>query len=158
MSAAESLGRVASLHVHPAKAREPFVEVEEFHLVAGKGIEEDPRYFNRGSRRQVTLMEREEIAAHAGALGVGEFAPGAVRSNIETTGISLVQLVGQRVEVGGAVLEFYEPRTPCQQMDDLCPGLRGLMEDGHTGVLALVVRSGSIRVGDAVRLARTEVK
>lgn len=158
MSAAESFGRVASLHVHPAKARAPFVAVKALHLVAGKGIEEDPRYFNRGSRRQVTLMEREQIAEHAEALGAGEFPPGAVRSNIETTGINLVDLVGQRVQVGGAVLDFYEPRTPCQQMDDLCPGLRGLMEDGHTGVLARVVQSGVIRVGDAVRLARPEAK
>ena len=146
-------GRVASLHLHPAKGGEPLTPVDAIHVVAGKGIEEDRRYFNRGSRRQVTLIEREQIADHAAAFGVVEFAPGEVRSNIETTGINLIALLGQRVEVGGAGLEFYAPRTPCPKMDTLCPGLRERMEDRRQGVLAQVVSDGVIRVGDAIRLA-----
>lgn len=154
MSATEPLGRVASLHLHPAKGGEPFSSVEAIHLVAGKGIQGNPRYFDRGSRRQVTLIEREQIAEHAEALGAAAFAPGAVRSNVETTGINLIALLGQRVEVGGAVLDFYAPRTPCYKMDALCPGLRERMEDRRQGVLAQVVRSGAIRVGDTIRLAK----
>ena len=130
--------------------------MDVLHAVAGQGLVEDARYFNRGSRRQVTLIEREQVAEHAGALGVADFPAGAVRSNIETTGINLVALLGQRVEVGTAALDFYEPRTPCQQMDALCPGLRELMKERHQGVLAQVVRSGVIRVGDAIRLAKPE--
>jgi MOSC domain len=151
-----TVGRVASLHLHPAKARDPLTAVEVIHVVADKGIEENPRYFNRGSRRQVTLMEREQIAAHAAALGAAGFAAGEVRSNIETTGINLVALLGQHVAVGEAVLDFYEPRLPCQQMDALCPGLRERMGDSQQGVIARVVRSGVIRVGDAIRLAKPE--
>ena len=111
---------------------------------------------HRGSRRQVTLIEREQIGAHATTLGVTRFAAGKVRSNIETTGISLVALLGQRVQVGESVLEFYAPRTPCQQMDALCQGLRELMEDSRQGVLAQVVRPGVIRVGDTIQLAKPE--
>ena len=128
MTSASPLGRLASLHLHPAKSSEPLAPVGLIHAIAGKGIEEDPRYFNRGSRRQVTLMEREQIAEHAGTLGVTDFTAGAVRSNIETTGINLIALLGQRVEVGEAVLDFYEPRQPCQQMDALCQGLRALRQ------------------------------
>lgn len=130
--------------------------MEVLHAVAGQGLLEDARYFNRGSRRQVTLIEREQVAEHAGALAVPEFAAGAVRSNVETSGINLVGLLGQRVEVGTAVLDFYAPRTPCPQMDALCPGLRERMEERRQGVLAQVVRSGVIRVGDAIRLAKPE--
>ncbi len=147
------VGRVASLHLHSEKGGEPLVAVDAFHVVAGQGIAEDTRYFNRGSRRQVSLIEREQIAAHADALGVAGFTPGGVRSNIETTGINLIALIGQRVEIGEAVLDCYAPRTPCQQMDALCQGLRELMEDRRQGVLAQVVRSGIIRVGDTIRLA-----
>lgn len=149
-------GRVASLHIHPAKSGTPLTPIDVIHLVAEKGIEEDARYFNRRSRRQVTLIEREQIATHAEALEVAGFAPGKVRSNIETTGIDLVALIGQRVQVGEAVLDFYAPRTPCHQMDTLCQGLRELMADSRQGVLAQVVCSGAIRVGDAIQLANAE--
>jgi len=146
-------GRIASLHVHPPERGAALAEVQVLQLVAEKGIAEDTRYFNRRSRRQVTLIEREQIAAHGEALGVPGFAPGAVRSNIETIGIRLGDLIGQRVQVGDAVLDFYAPRTPCHQMDELCAGLRELMEDGRQGVLAQVVQSGTVRVGDAIQLA-----
>ena len=151
-------GRVTSLHVHPAKSGEPLLTVDELHLVADKGIREDKRYFGRKSRstgkpsrRQVTLIEREQIAEHAAALGLEAIGPGIVRSNIETTGMDLVSLVGREVAVGEAVVRFYEPRTPCAKMDAICQGLRQLMENSRQGVLAEVVKSGVVRVGDKIR-------
>ena len=143
-------GSVASLHVHPAKSGEPLLTVEAVNLVEGKGIVEDTRFFQRTPRRQVTLIEREQLAAHADALGIGEIAPGAARSNIETTGIDLQRLLGRRVRIGEVVLELYKPRTPCYKMDLIGYGLRELMENGKQGVLAQVVKGGAIRVGDAV--------
>lgn len=125
----------------------------------GKGIEGEPRYFGRTSastgqpnRRQVTLMEREQIAEHALALRLPGIAPGAVRSNIETTGIDLVALVGKEIEIGEAILLAYAPRDPCEKMDAICRGLRERMTHNRQGVLAEVVRSGRIRVGDVVRV------
>mgnify|MGYP003350038264 CR=1 FL=1 len=94
-SASAPCGRVASLHLHPARSREPLTAVDMVRVVAGQGVEGDPRYFRRGSRRQVTLIEREQIAAHAAVLGLPDFAPGAVRSNIETTEIDLIALLGR---------------------------------------------------------------
>ena len=75
---------------------------------------------------------------------------GAVRSNIETRGINLTSLVGRQVQVGSAILFFYEVRTPCQKMDEICPGLRELMEHGRQGVLAQVVRGGVVKIGDPI--------
>ena len=136
------------------------VPVEEFEAVEGKGIRENKRYFGRmtragtPSKRQVTLIEREQVDAHAVNLGLMKIVPGRVRSNIECTGIDLVSLVGREVEVGEAILYFYEPRVPCEKMDDICQGLRALMENGKQGVLAQVIRSGRIKVGDTVRPVR----
>lgn len=128
--------------------------------MAEKGIQEDRRYFGRKSRstgqpsrRQVTLIEREQIAEHAEVLGLEGIRAGEVRSNMETTGVDLQRLMGRDVQVGEAVVRFYEPRTPCAKMDALFPGLRKLMEDGRQGVLAEVIRSGVVRVGDAIRPA-----
>jgi len=148
---------VASLHLHPTEPGAPLSSVQEIEIVAGRGIAGEPRYFGRLSRhtgrptrRQVSLIEREQIAEHAATLRLPSIPPGAVRANIETLGINLVALAGQQVQVGEAILLFYEPRTPCEKMDALCAGLRALMENGRQGVMAEAVRSGKIRVGDAI--------
>ena len=83
-------------------------------------------------------------------------APGAVRATIETEGIDLVSLVGQEIKVGEALLLFYAARTPCGKMDLVAPGLCALMSDNHQGVMAQVVQSGDIRVGDAIEAAARE--
>ena len=152
-----SMGRVASLHLHPVKGGEPLRTVEQIELVEQKGIVGNGRYFGRvshssgqPSKRQVTLIEREQISEHAAALGLETISPGAVRSNIETLGVNLIELVGREVRVGSATLFFYEARTPCEKMDRICDGLRALMEDQRQGVLAQVVRGGVVRVGDMI--------
>ncbi len=152
------LGRVASLHLHPAEPGTPLQTVEAIELVAGRGIQDDTRYFGRlsrdtgqPSRRQVTLIEREQIAEHAVALSLSSIPAGAVRSNIETTGINLISLLNSEVEIGSVILRFYAPREPCAKMDAICQGLRALMLNNRQGVLAEVVRSGAVRVGDPIR-------
>ena len=156
-NAAIRRGRVASLHLHPQTPGEPLQDVEQIEVVEQKGILGEPRYFSRvnrktgqPSKRQVTLIEREQIAEHATAVGLQSIQPGAVRSNIETTGIQLVDLVGKEIEIGGAVLFLYAPRDPCEKMDAICKGLRERMMNNKHGVLAQVVRSGRIRVGDQI--------
>jgi MOSC domain-containing protein YiiM len=156
---AATQARVASLHLHPEKPGQPLQAIEAIELEAGKGIVGEPRYFARRSghtgkpsRRQVSLIEREQIAEHAVALGLQNIPPGVVRANIETLGADLVKWVGQKVSIGTAVLHFYEPRKPCEKMDAICQGLRDLMEPNRQGVMAEVVQSGSIRVGDPVRV------
>src|SRR5262245_59120948 len=153
----ETAGRVASLHLHPEKGGEPMRAVEQIEVVAQKGILGNPRKFGvisrstgQPSKRQVTLIEREQIAEHAAALGLQTILPGAVRSNIETLGVDLIEWIGREIQIGEATLLFYEARTPCEQMDRICMGLRELMENRRQGVLAQVVRGGVIRVGDAV--------
>jgi len=154
---ASSSGRVASLHLHPHEPGDTLVSVQAIEVIEGKGIQDNPRYFGRVSkstgqpnRRQVSLIEREQIAEHATTLGLQSIAPGAVRSNIETSGIDLVGLVGREVRIGTAVLLLYAPRDPCEKMDRICQGLREQMMSNRQGVLAEVVRSGRIQVGDEI--------
>ena len=153
------LGRVASLHLHPVDPGAPLHPVESIELVEAKGIIDDSRYFGRVQRltgspthRQVSLIEREQLAEHAAALGLDAIPPGAARSNVETTNINLVSLVGREVEIGEAVLFLHSPRDPCEKMDAVCQGLRTRMMNQRQGVLAQVVRSGKVRVGDAIRV------
>lgn len=153
---ARTTGRVVSLHLHPAVPGAPMRQVHSFELVADLGIQGNERYFGRRSRsggpspRQVSLMEREQIGAHARTLGLDSLAPGAVRANIETSGMELVRLVGQSVQIGEATLLLAEARMPCAKMDALCQGLRALMEGHRQGVLARVIKSGRVSEGDAI--------
>jgi MOSC domain-containing protein YiiM len=153
------LGQVASLHLHPSEPGASLQPVETVEAVEAKGILGDERYFGRLSRdtgkparRQVSLIEREQIAKHAAALGLPSIPPGVVRSNIETVGLNLVALLGREIQIGEAVLFLYAPRDPCAKMDAICQGLRERMMNQRQGVLAEVRRSGRICLGDAVRL------
>jgi MOSC domain-containing protein YiiM len=147
------------LHLHPDVAGAALRAVREVYAEAGQGLVGDARVFGRKNqkgepgRRQVSLIAREEIARHAAALGLAEIPPGAVRSNIETTGLELVSFLGREMEVGQAVLLFYEARKPCWKMDRLASGLQAMMSQARQGVLAQVIHSGWIRAGDAIRPA-----
>lgn len=154
-------GRVASLHLHPAAPGTPLTTVGAVEVLEDKGILGEPRYFGRvhkdtgkPNRRQVSLIGREEISGHAAALGLETIPAGAVRANIETQGIHLLDWLGWEVQVGDAVLHFYQARTPCQKMDAICQGLRARMENSRQGVMAEVVKAGRIRVEDAIRPLR----
>jgi MOSC domain-containing protein YiiM len=131
--------------------------VEFIEVIEHKGILGEPRYFGRmssggqPSRRQVSLIEREQIAEHAAALGLPSIPPGAVRANIETNGLKLVSLVGRQIQIGEAILLVSAPRDPCAKMDAICQGLRDLMTHSRQGVLAQILQSGKIRVGDEIR-------
>lgn len=156
-SSPSSSGRVASIHLHPPQPGAPLQAVNHVQVIENKGIEGEPRYFGRvnrdtgqPSRRQVTLMEREQIADHAVALSLESIAPGAVRSNIETSGINLISAIGKEIEIGEAVLFLYARRDPCEKMDAICRGLRERMMNSRQGVLAEVRRSGKIQVGDSI--------
>lgn len=137
--------------------------VQSIEAVESKGILNEPRYFGKvsrdtgkPSRRQVTLIEREQIAEHAATLGLQSIPAGAVRSNIETSGIDLVSLLGREIEIGESILLLYAPRDPCARMDAICQGLRELMMNNRQGVLAQVIRSGKIRVGDSIKVRTTQ--
>ena len=150
-------GRVASLHLHPPQPGAPLQCVEAIEVIEAKGILGEPRYFGRLSRdigqpnrRQISLIEREQLLEHAAGLGLKSIPPGAVRANIETLGINLVALVGREVELGQALLLIYAAREPCAKMDAVCRGLRERMTNNRQGVLAQVLRSGTVRVGDSI--------
>jgi MOSC domain-containing protein YiiM len=156
MTNGSQAGTVASLHLHPPASGGPLQSVVQVRAEAGQGIVGDARVFGRKDRhgnpgrRQVSLIAREQIAGHAATLGLAAIAPGAVRANIETMGVDLMSLLGRQVKIGEAVLLFDEARTPCPKMDLVAPGLQRLMANGQQGVMAQVVSSGDIRVGDAI--------
>jgi MOSC domain-containing protein YiiM len=152
------IGRVASLHLHPQKAGEPMLPVNSIAIETNAGIVGNSRYWQRRSRstgkptnRQVSLIEREQIAEHANALGLPTIESGLVRSNIETEGIDLIALMNRNIRIGEATLYIATTRDPCHKMNKIAPGLRERMIDNKQGVLASVIQSGTIKIGDHIQ-------
>jgi MOSC domain-containing protein YiiM len=140
---------VAAIGIAP-EAGAPIEAREEAELVPGQGIAGD-RYargtgkFQASADHEVTLAEAEV----AEAVGI---EPLRMRRNIVTRGASLQTLLGQRVQVGAAVLLLVRPCEPCGYLEGLTEraGLRQqLLRRG--GVRARVVAGGRVRVGDALR-------
>jgi len=135
--------QVIFLQVGP-KRKAPMVPAASLKLLEGLGIEGDHHVKPRSSR-QVLLMAEENCDAFG-------LAPGEVRENVVTRGLDLQALpAGTRLEIGGAALEITKDCEPCSFIEGLRPGLRATMV-GRRGMLARVIRSGEIRVGDAIVL------
>ena len=89
-------------------------------------------------------------AEHLDSVGV---EPGAIRENLTVAGTDVQEWpIGQRVRVGDdAVFEITMVCDPCARMDALRDGLRAELE-GRRGMLAKIVESGEVAVGDPVEL------
>lgn len=142
-------------------------------LLAGLGVDGDAhagrtvQHLSRLARtpaapnlRQLHLIHAEllaELADQGFAV-----APGALGENVTTGGIDLLGLsAGTRLLLGAdALIEITGLRNPCRQIDDLAPGLMAAVldraEDGSLvrkcGVMAIVVRGGTVREGDPISL------
>jgi len=136
-----AMSQVVFLQSGPKK-KEPMVPAASLRVMEDLGVEGDHHARPRSSR-QVLLMAEENCDAFG-------LAPGEVRENIVTRGIDLQALpAGTRIEIGDAVLEITKDCEPCVFIERLRPGLRARME-GRRGMLARVLRSGEIRVGDPI--------
>jgi MOSC domain-containing protein YiiM len=162
--------RVVAVHRSIAHTFSKFAE-DGIVLVAGVGVQGDAhagplvKHRSRVKRdpaqpnlRQVHLMHTElfdELVERGFAV-----MPGDLGENITTRGIDLLALsAGTRLQLGpAAIVEVTGLRNPCSQIDAFQPGLMAAVLDRDaagelirkTGVMAVVVRGGPVRPGDAV--------
>ena len=146
-------GRIEGIVVRGA-SRERARTVATTQALAGIGLADD-RLGQRGeselSTRQVTLIQAEHLAVIAQLARVGPIDPVGLRRNLVVSGINLLALKNQRLQVGEAVLEVVGPCQPCSRMEDtIGPGGYAAMR-GHGGMTARVITSGAIQVGDVVK-------
>jgi MOSC domain-containing protein YiiM len=114
---------------------------------------------SQANLRQVHLFHAEMMAVLAGR-GFA-LAPGDIGENVTTSGLDLLALPQDTLlHLGpGAVLRVTGLRNPCAQLDTFRPGLmRALLDrdaEGRVlrlaGIMAVVLRGGTIRPGDALR-------
>ena len=134
---------VAGLFVSPARGSGVSTSLPRARAVAGHGLEGCAHA--NPPKREVLFVSAE----HLDSVGV---EPGAIRENVTVAGADVqAWAVGQRLRAGAAVFEITMICDPCHKMDELRPGLRAEL-DGRRGMLARVVESGDVAVGDALEL------
>lgn len=147
-------GTVSWIGLRPAR-RVPVVPVPETLAQIGAGLTGDRFYGAPDSKRQVTLIQAEHVAAIASFLGLPHLDPALLRRNIVVRGLNLLALKDKQFQIGEAVLEMTGPCHPCSRMEEtLGPGGYNALR-GHGGITARVLQEGRIRVGDMVRVLAT---
>jgi MOSC domain-containing protein YiiM len=139
-------GRVAALFVSPTKGQ-PMRPLPLAHARAGHGLD-GCAHARPGTSRQILLIDSEALAQHSVPLG-------ALKENITVKGVEVSALAsGTRLRVGAALLEISKDCAPCSFVDSVQPGLKEKLESrrGHRGMLARVLESGAIRVGDTIEV------
>lgn len=127
--------------------------VNEAEVVAERGIVGDHKIKGRaGSKRQVTLIQQEHLAAVAGMLHRDQVLPELVRRNLVISGINLLALKGKQFRIGDVVLEFSGPCEPCSRMESVLGAGGYNAMRGHGGITAKILCGGTIRIGDTVQM------
>lgn len=147
LSAFPQAGRLEWIGLRPARDV-PMRPVDSVHAEAGRGLAGD-RY-RGGGKRQVTLVQAEHLPLVAALLQREAVVPSLLRRNLAVSGINVLALRTARFRVGEVELEGTGPCEPCHRMEEALGrgGYNALR--GHGGITARVLRSGTLRRGDAV--------
>ena len=125
------------------------VPIDSVNLIAGYGIEGDSKGGHR--KRQLNLMSAEmvEQLQREGY----KTAPGELGEQIVIEGLDVATLVGgERIQIGEtACVEIGALREPCERFAGI-QSKSAASAEGRVGVMAKVVASGAIRVGDEVKV------
>jgi MOSC domain-containing protein YiiM len=125
------------------KRREPMEPLESARVFENEGVEGCAH--RRGGKRNVLFVAVEDLEA----LGV---EPGAVKENFTVRGAEVMKWpLGQRLAIGDAEFEVSMICDPCELMETIRPGLLAEI-DGRRGMLARVLKSGQVAVGDTITL------
>lgn len=141
----------------PSEHVEPYhynrVLVQQVNLIARHGIEGDYKS-GRSPNRQVNLMSYEvvqELVAEGFKAQPGELGEQMVISGLDVRTLD----AGDRLQLGeSAVLEIVKPRTGCDWFEEI-QGRSKQETVNRLGVLARVLVSGVVNVGDSVRVMET---
>lgn len=145
------VGKVEWIGIRKKKKAHP-TSVEQVTAQKKTGLDGDHFKGMLTSKRQVTLIQKEHLAAVASMLGKTDIDPGLTRRNIVVSGINLLSLKSQKFKIGDVILETSGICAPCNRMEEnLGPGGYNAMR-GHGGITARVVEGGDIKLGDKVQL------
>ena len=136
-------GRIQSIQLCPGY-RKPMHPVDTAEAIERLGLKGDNHALPESSR-QILLIEKE-------TLDELKLSPGEVKENITTSGIHLMTFKSKDwLQVGAdVILEITKPCSPCSRIEEIRAGLLKEIA-GRRGMLARVIRGGTIVRGDSIR-------
>jgi len=147
-------GRVDWIGIRPER-RSPMTVVDAVDVSPKKGLVGD-HYSGQSGNRHVTLIQAEHLPVVAALTGRDTLDPGVLRRNIVVSGLNLLALKDQQLQIGDVQLQITGQCHPCSKMETaLGPGGYNAMR-GHGGMTAKVLAGGTIRQGDAVTVVALE--
>ena len=149
-------GKVDWIGIRPKK-RQPLEEKNEVEVTTEHGLAGD-HYHGESKNRQVTLIQAEHLDLVANVLGKETVHPGELRRNIVVSGINLLAFSERQFQIGDVVLEMTGKCHPCSRMEEnLGAGGYNAMR-GHGGITTRVIKGGTIKVGDTVKLIKQKAE
>jgi len=145
-------GKVEWLSYRPGPTSRGDIRVTNtVEVTEKKGIVGD-RYKGTSRNRQVTIIQAEHIEAMAKMLHKDSIDPILLRRNIVVSGINLLAFNDSTFQIGDVVLKMTGYCHPCSRMEEnLGTGGYNAMR-GHGGITCMVIKGGTIKIGDAVSL------
>ncbi|MEL7124108.1 MAG: MOSC domain-containing protein [Bacteroidota bacterium] len=148
------VGTVDFISIRPV-ARGPVEKKDSVEVSIEEGLIGD-HYGRASGKRQVTLIQSEHLEAVAKLLGKENVDPALTRRNIVVSGVNLLAFKDLHFQIGDVVLEFTGLCYPCSRMEqNLGHGGYNAMR-GHGGITTRVIKGGTIKLGDEVKLIDLE--
>tara|TARA_B100000900_G_scaffold272203_1_gene232486 strand:- start:49 stop:495 length:447 start_codon:yes stop_codon:yes gene_type:complete len=148
------MGKIEAINITNISENNTFY-INQAILEKGKGIVNDRYYGNfKEKKEQVTLINLEEINNFNNQIKMNIDAK-SFRRNIIVSGINLNELINKKVKINEVTLKIHEICQPCKYLQDKLkiPGLIKILVN-KSGVRAEILTSGSISVGDDIKIIK----
>lgn len=146
----DSSGRVEAIYIAGSHGEPPH-SVESAVARAGLGLEGDRHFGDPDPGSNITFIEAEAFERQRAEQGL-DLDPASSRRQVLVRGVDLGDLIGRRFTAGDLECQGEERCEPCSHLVQLVGTpvvLKGLL---HSGLRAQILKGGTIRVGDEVKL------
>ena len=148
------MGKIEAINITNISQENTFY-VNQAILEKGKGIVNDRYYENfKEKKEQVTLINLEENN-NFNNLIKQNIEPKDFRRNIIVSGINLNENINKKIKINKVTLKIHEICQPCKYLQDRLkiPGLVKMLVN-KSGVRAEILSSGSLSIGDVVKILK----
>ena len=148
------MGKIETISITNISEENTFY-INQAILEKGKGIVNDRYYGNfKEKKEQVTLINLEEINNFNNQVKQNIEAKD-FRRNIIVSGINLSELINKKIEINKVILKIHEICQPCKYLQDRLkiPSLVKMLVN-KSGVRAEILHSGSLSVGDIIKVIK----
>lgn len=143
------MGKINWIGIRPLKGS-PLHSIKKAAVDTVNGLNGD-HYCGKSGKRQLTLINQEDLKEVAQTMGKNEIDPELTRRNVVFSGKKILPEGNALFRIGDEVIiKITGPCRPCKRMDEnLGEGGEEAMK-GRGGLTAKIVKDGYFSVGDKI--------